>query len=62
MPERPSKRGRPKLSAEEVRNIRFEIRLSQVEVDRIKRVAHGKLSTWMRTVLLGIADALDKKD
>lgn len=59
MPKRRRKVGRPRLPADMVRDIRFEIRLSKCEVEKLNRAAQGaKLSTWLRDLALKFADSI----
>jgi len=55
MPVMEIQRGRPPKADDERREIRFQIRLSQAELDLLDRAAGGKTSTWAREVLLKAA-------
>ena len=48
-------RGRPPKADDERREIRFQIRLSQAELDQLDKAARGKTSTWARDILLKAA-------
>ena len=50
-----AKRGRPPKTDDERRDIRFQIRLSQAELEQLERAADGNTSTWAREVLLRAA-------
>jgi len=50
-----TQRGRPPKTDKERRDIRFQIRLSPVELRQIERAADGNTSTWARGVLLRAA-------
>jgi len=48
-------RGRPPVSDEERREIRFQVRLSATELALLDTAAQGKTSTWARETLLRAA-------
>lgn len=48
-------RGRPPKPENERRKIRFQVRLSPVELEAIERTGGAKPSTWAREVLLRAA-------
>lgn len=50
-----TKRGRPPKADDERRHIRYQIRLSQTELELLERAAQGKTSTWARETLLAAA-------
>ena len=51
----PSKIGRPKKPAKEVRKRVLRIRLSEIEYGELARSTDRDLSTWAREVLLRVA-------
>lgn len=52
------KTGRPKLPTDQRREIRFEIRFSPNELERVKKVAKGNVSTWIRDTVMAVVDQL----
>lgn len=52
--------GRPPKPAEEVRNSKLEIRLSEVELAALREARPDDLSTWAREVLLRAAKRVTK--
>ena len=50
-----TQRGRPPKTDNERRDIRFQIRVSQAELDQLERAAGGNTSTWAREILLRAA-------
>jgi hypothetical protein len=55
-----AKKGRPPKTDSDRRDIRFQIRLSQAELEFLEQVAPGKTSTWARETLLKAAKRLAK--
>jgi hypothetical protein len=50
-----TQRGRPAKTDKERRAIKFQVRLSPVELELLERAAGGKVSTWARNTLLSAA-------